>query len=264
MTQYLPARLTWEDLPSSFMAMADDSAGSEIGYEELALPHELMDAWNALIKKRKITLYMLYIAACMIMFKKSSNNDAGAVWSIFANKTNLDYLNAIGNFANLHFLGADFSDRSTVSEILSSVRATVLNAIANQSAPFNLVMSRGNPVPNAGGIFIVCDMVQLNNVEASYYKSCNLSIQHSPVPEYLMSIGENMLAIRLWHYLQGGLLTISFSKKKLTLNGAFSMLIELRNIITWCVDNENERAAKYKLSFKEHSGPSLKSFAHEP
>jgi hypothetical protein len=250
MTQYLPARLTWEDLPSSFKAVADDSTGSEIGYEELALPHDLMDAWNDLIKKRKITLYMLYIAACMIMFKKLINNNAGAVWSIFANKTHLDYLNAIGNFANLHFLGADFSDRSTVSDILDSVRTTVLNAIANQSAPFNLVMGRGNPAPNAGGIFIVCDMVQINNIEASYYQSCNISIQHAPVPEYLMSIGENMLAIRLWHYSQGGLLTISFSKKRLTLNGAISMLAEIKNIITWCVSNENESVAKYKLSFK--------------
>jgi hypothetical protein len=242
--RYRPTGIHWDDLPSSFRGSVD-TRSSETGTVVLPLDCDLMQLCEIFIRKAKLTLFMLYIAACMILFKKLGKNEAVTISSFFANRTNMDYLNAIGYFSNQHILSAEFSDDSTGRDILSKVRIAVANAIANQNVPISLVVNKIGFMPGESGIQLFCDMVKINSSEDTQYK--NIVIKGLPAPEYLLGIGKHKLMIRLWHSRKDSLLSVVYPADKIGSDGALRILNEIKNIMAWCVDNENDNIANYKL-----------------
>jgi hypothetical protein len=219
---------------------------ASLGYEKISLDGDVIHSWEAFANKNKITLFMFYISACMIFLRKLSNHDAIMVSSHFANKTNLDYLNSVGWFANTWRLCAELPDKSTVTDVLSRVRASVLNAIANQSVPIQLLMKKSGLIPQTGDLFIVCDLIQMHQIENSQRVSNHLTIQSAPLPECLIGDFGEQLVLRLYNYKQGGMLFGIFPKNSFGEDGISHMLNELVSIMNWCVDNEHEMIADYK------------------
>jgi hypothetical protein len=227
----------------------------ETDTEALFLDISDLKLWRSYAKKKHISLNMLFTAACMILIKKyARKDDAIAVWSNFANRTNPDYQNAIGSYVNTLILGIKLSDRLTINEVLLNVRTCVLNAIKHQSAPLPLVLSKFNPAsPTGNGIQIVCDTIPLCRSEICQYKTNPITIKPIPMPEFMMGDISSALLIRLCHYSTFGMLTASFPKDKISEDPVLKMLEEIKNIIIWCMDNDNEIIANYKMMHDSQS-----------
>jgi hypothetical protein len=254
--QYHSARINWNDLPSYYRGTTN-AKSPKVGTEELALSFDLMESLAKFSRKKGMTFYMLYLSACAIFFEKLMPNNAFAVWANLANKTNLDSVNAIGFFANIHLVGIELSGLSTVNEILSKVRISVLNAIANQSVPLQPVMKQFGPMPQATGTQIVCDMIQMSNLGHSLFKANTIKFQPMPPPEYLLTSLTGLI-FRFLHYGKFGMLSASFPEFSLGNDGARSMLKEIANVMRWIVDHEHESIANYKLmNLKEISQPAV-------
>jgi hypothetical protein len=243
--RYGSARLNWDILPSAFRGTADRTS-IKIGNEEWALDHDLMKSLEGFAKKKGVTLYMLYVSACAIFFQKLLPNNVFTIAANLANKTSLDYMNAIGFFANIHIIGIELCNRSTVKDILTKVRTSVLNAIVNQSVPLQPVMKNVGPRTPEPGIRMVCDMIHIGNMKTSLSKRIPLKMIPVPAPGYLLSSVGGII-LRFIHYGTIGRLSATFSEFILGNDGARSMLKEITNVMRWCVDHENESIANYKL-----------------
>jgi hypothetical protein len=250
LTKFWPAQPNLDDLKPLLLKSTDPNPKqSKMGAEALPLGADDLGRWESFAKKKKISLNMLFIAACMIIVKKySGKNDAVALWSNLANVTNLDYMNAIGSYVNAHILGIELSDSSTINEVLLSVRTCVLNAIKNQSAPLSLVMSKPEPLPTLGnGFQIICDAILSGKGRATQYRSNNITIKQVPPPESLMGDIVRALTVRLSHDGTDGMLMASFPKEILEFDRVFRMLEEIKNMISWCIENETNVLANYEL-----------------
>jgi NRPS condensation-like uncharacterized protein len=250
LTKFWPAQPNLDDLKPLLLKSTDPNPKqSDMGAEVLPLSADDLGRWKGYAKKKKISLNMLFIAACMIIFKKySGKNDAVALWSNLANVTDPDYMNAIGSYVNTHILGIELSDSSTINEVLLSVRTCVLNAIKNQSAPLSLVMSKPEPLSALNnGFQILCDAILSGKSSAPRYRSNYITIKQAPRPESLMGGIIGGLTVRLSHYGTDGMLIVSFPKKKLESDRVFRMLEEIKYLISWCMENEMDVLANYKL-----------------
>ena len=242
--QYSMAELNWEDLPPSFRGNIDPAS---LGYESIALDGDLIQSWEIFAKSKKMTLFMLYMAACLIFFRKISKQSAVVIQSNLANKTNLDYLNSIGWFSNNWRIAADISDHCTVQDILSKSRAGVLEAIVNQSVPAQLLAKHSDELPKQkGNMLIACDLIQLYKINNSQQKSANLIIEHAPLPDFISSHMGDQLILRLSNYKTGGFFFAIYPKHRLGSGGISRILKEIVNIMTWCVNNEKENIHNYK------------------
>jgi hypothetical protein len=248
LTRFWPAQPNITDL-KPLLLTSGDPMDTKMGAEALPLGVNDLDRWTGFAKTKKISLNMLFIAACMILIKKYANQkDAVAVFSNFSNVTNPDYMNAIGSFVNTHILGIELTDRSTVNDVLSDVRTCVLNGITNQSAPLPLVMHKPERLPALGrGVQILCDMIQSRRGGALQYRTNHITIKQTPPPMALLGNVMQGITIRLWHYGTNAMLTTSFPANALSYEGAFKMLEEIKNIVFWCIDNDKEIVANYKL-----------------
>jgi hypothetical protein len=249
LTKFWPAQPNLDDLKPLLLKSTDPNRQQfNMGAEALALGADDLGRWKSYAIKKKISLNMLFIAACMIILKKySGKNDAIALWSNLANVTNLDYMNTIGSYVNTHLLGIELSDSSTVNEVLLSVRTCVLNAIENQSAPLALVMSKSEPLSAIGnGFQILCDAIQSGKGSAPRYRSNYITIKQAPPPESLIGDVVRTLNVRLSHFGIDGMLLASFPKEILEFDRVFRMLEEIKYLISWCIDNETDVLANYR------------------
>jgi hypothetical protein len=236
--------LFWENVPARFRGTPDPNDDG-IGAESVKL--DFMDSCETFVKKKKISLFILYLTACLSVFKKLNKNGAISVTSNLTNKTNIDYLNAVGFFSNLHFLGVEFSDSSTVNDVLSLVRTNVLDAMAHQSVPLPLLMNRTGMRPNSGDVSIVCDMLPSNRDNILKNESSPVTFRAVSTPDYMLAnMGKSMM-FRLFHTGNGGVIAATFPPDKLGMDGALNILKEIRNLMRWCIDNESEPVVNYKI-----------------
>jgi hypothetical protein len=238
------APLFWENVPARFRGAAEPNDDG-IGAESVNL--DFMESCETFAKKKKISLFTLYLTACLSVFKKLNKNKAISVASNLANKTNIDYLNAVGFFSNLHFLGVEFSDSSTVNDVLSMVRTNVLGAITHQSVPLPLLMNITGMRPHSGDVSIICDMLPSNRYNILKNQSNPVTFRTIPMPDYMLAnLGESM-TFRLFHTGNGGVIAATFPSDKLGNDGALSILKEIRNMMRWCIENEYEPVVNYKI-----------------
>ena len=244
--QFGAAQPILADLPPAFRGHMDPM-DPEMGVLELPLDEELLDHWESYGRKQKMSLYTVYIAACMILFRKCKAENAIAIWSNFANRTNPNYLNSIGSFGNSHLLGIELLDTITLSDALMMIRTVVLNAIANQNVPLPLVLNKLDPLPRLRGVQVVCDMIQTNRSGGPKYNSKYVTFTQEPLPAYLLSGWSEGLTISLWHYGSSGRLSATFSKRRIADEGAFNLLNAIKNTISWCVENKDKRIMDYNF-----------------
>jgi hypothetical protein len=233
------------DMPPSFRNPVKPM-DSGMGVRTLPLGVDILESWGKNANTHKISLFMLYLAGCMILFRKYGNANAVALWTNFSNNADPEYINAIGSYTNTHLLGVELSSHATVNDLLQSVRLCVLNAIANQSAPLSLVMAKPRPLSIPGAsLQLVCDMIKTNQKLASEYRSKYISIKHAPLPEYMVGHWSQGLLLRLVHNGNKGSLFAVFPKRQMGGEGALNMLREIQSTITWCTINGERKIIEF-------------------
>ena len=243
--QFGPALMNCDGLPTIFRGFVNptDIRG---GIAKVTLEDSLQKSMEDFTRRKKISIFMLFISACMMVFQIIKKGNSTAIWSTLANRTDLNYVNAIGNFSNAHILGIVLSDHSTVDDVLREVRNCVLNAITNQDAPPPLILDRHPFLPHFGPKSVCCDMTEMpRNRQPENQTNQTIKIQNATFPEQLLGNWSNSLIIRFWYSQEGSMFTATFRKSLLGNDGIKRLLNEIISLIFWCVNNEDKRISEY-------------------
>ncbi|WP_190285780.1 non-ribosomal peptide synthetase [Montanilutibacter psychrotolerans] len=106
---------------------------------------ELTAALKALSRRHGATLYMTLLAAWGAVVTRLAGQDEVVIGTPIANRSCVEVEPLIGFFVNTLALRLDFSDRPSVSQLLSQVRERALQAQSHQDVPFEQVVEALNP-----------------------------------------------------------------------------------------------------------------------
>lgn len=121
----------------------------------------LVEALLALGRKRETTLFMTLLAAFLVLLYRYSGESDLVVGTDVANRDRAETEALIGFFVNLLALRVNVSGTLQFQELLGQVRETVLNALAYQDIPFEMLAEhlrferKGNQTPLIRVLFVM-------------------------------------------------------------------------------------------------------------
>ncbi|MEB3358050.1 MAG: amino acid adenylation domain-containing protein [Synechococcales bacterium] len=106
----------------------------------MRLDSTLSQQINALAQKHQVTLFMVLLAAFQLLLRRYSGQHDIVVGSPIANRQRAELEPLLGFFINTLALRTQIDDSDTVSQLLSQVRRTTLDAYAHQDVPFEQIV----------------------------------------------------------------------------------------------------------------------------
>src|SRR5947209_1699913 len=110
------------------------------------LPAETLASVRELAVAQGATMYMVLLAAFNVLLSRYSGQDDIVVGSPVAGRGAPGTENIVGLFINTLALRTRLVDQPSFSDLVSQVRRTVLNGLANQDLPFEKLVEEINPV----------------------------------------------------------------------------------------------------------------------
>lgn len=98
-------------------------------------------------KSRHLTPFMLFFAGLCLAVADINSSDQVGVWVSLSNRKFRNSERSIGWFVNTHLLCVDLSECSTVGDLLSRVRNTVLSGMKHQDVPAHHIWNTSGRVP---------------------------------------------------------------------------------------------------------------------
>jgi amino acid adenylation domain-containing protein len=112
------------------------------GVQHFTCPVELLDRLRALGVQHDASLFMLLLTAWQVLLWRHSGQRDIVVGSPLANRPRPELEPLVGCFVNTVALRTEIQGRPSFVELLAKVRATCLEAYANQDVPFELVVEK--------------------------------------------------------------------------------------------------------------------------
>ncbi len=100
------------------------------------VPEEMVKELQTLAQQKKVTMYMLLLAAFDLLLYRYTNQEDIIVGSPVANRTRSEMENVIGYFTNNLVLRTNISEGYNFDEFLKQVKQVTLEAYRNQEVPF--------------------------------------------------------------------------------------------------------------------------------
>ena len=114
------------------------------------LPEDLTARLQRIGQENGATLFMVFLATFKLLVSRYTGSADIAVGSPVAGRTRAELENLIGVFINTVIFRTDLSGNPTFVEVLRDVRETVLEALANQDLPFEIVVKDCHPARELG------------------------------------------------------------------------------------------------------------------
>ena len=108
--------------------------------QDFTVPAEITQRLKQLAQRCDGTLFMALVAACQVLFHRWSGQDDITVGTAVSGRDRAELEDIIGFFVNTVALRTKVAGQRTFRELLSRVRATVLDAFAHQEVPFERVV----------------------------------------------------------------------------------------------------------------------------
>jgi thioesterase domain-containing protein len=116
------------------------------GYiESLVLPTTLTETLKEISNQQGVTFFVMALASLKLMLMRLTGQTDVFVGTLVAGRSRVELEPLIGLFVNPLVLRTDFAGASTFPELLSRVRDTVVDALANQELPFERVVEVVQP-----------------------------------------------------------------------------------------------------------------------
>jgi amino acid adenylation domain-containing protein len=110
-----------------------------------SLECELVSRLRALANEKKLTLYILFLAAFQVLLHRYTNQDDIVIGSPMACRDAVEFEDLIGYFSNVVPLRANLAEDPSFERFVVQVRRTVLGALEHQDYPFPLLVERLSP-----------------------------------------------------------------------------------------------------------------------
>nr|WP_171473331.1 condensation domain-containing protein [Frigoriglobus tundricola] len=108
--------------------------------ESVLLPRTLTARLTQLGHARGATLFMVSLVGLKLVLRHRTGQEDVALGALIAGRSRTALESVVGLFVNTLVLRTDLSGAPTFAELLERVRATVLDAMANQDVPFGRVI----------------------------------------------------------------------------------------------------------------------------
>ncbi len=142
-TNQLDGELPVLDLPR------DRSYGSVATYQGAQLPltisPQFSEQLKALASQSQVTLFTLLLTAFKVLLHRYTGSDDIVVGSEIANRDRAETEGLIGLLVNTLVFRSDLSENPRFSDLLQTVRETVLGGLAHQDLPFEKLVEVINP-----------------------------------------------------------------------------------------------------------------------
>ncbi|HEV7924065.1 MAG TPA: amino acid adenylation domain-containing protein, partial [Verrucomicrobiae bacterium] len=135
--------------PTSLALPADHPAGPDYGYragqQKVVLPESLMQSVLALSRREGSTPFMTMMTALVIALHQWSRQPEIVVGTVIAGRNRREIEPLIGCFMNFLPLRVKLAANDSGLEVLTQVKATILEAQAHQDCPFEKIVEAVNP-----------------------------------------------------------------------------------------------------------------------
>jgi amino acid adenylation domain-containing protein len=136
------------DLPGARPRPARESFAG--GAVRRRIDPDLVQRLRALASERRVTLFMVTLAAFLAQLHRYSGRDDLQIGSGLANRRDPDSERLLGMIVNTVPLRCDLGGDPTVSELLERVRTVAVDAYADADAPFDAVVEAVGPKRDPG------------------------------------------------------------------------------------------------------------------
>ncbi|MCJ8271549.1 MAG: amino acid adenylation domain-containing protein, partial [Psychrosphaera sp.] len=183
--QNLDAQLTyWQnqlaDLPQVHNLMLDRPRPAEQTFngEQLFVdaPLSLLSTLKTVALNQQATLFMVLHGAFSVLLSRHANSDDIVLGVPVANRQQKELEQVIGFFVNTLVLRVDCSGNPSFSDFLAQVKATNLDAQANQDVPFEQLVEVLQPQRSRAHSALFQIMFTMNNTEIKSTDTANLTL----------------------------------------------------------------------------------------
>jgi len=221
---------------------------TEAGIVSQLLPRELTDRLREIAKAENATFYVLTMAACMTLLSRYTGARDIALRTPLAGRNRVEFEPIIGQFVNQVVIRNEIGRSLTVSELLSQVRDSVWEALANQDVAFEEVV-RKVASPHEGAL----DLFRINFVCQKEYGG-NGPSQFSLGDSLMTTIPSKSqgalydLNFFLVEREVGWRLSLEYKVGLYTLETAESLLRHFREVLDFIAEGTNRKLAELALS----------------
>ncbi|MFJ7147383.1 non-ribosomal peptide synthase/polyketide synthase [Streptomyces sp. NPDC100445] len=141
------------------------------------LPAALTGRLRARGREADATLYMTLVAACQVLLARWAGQEDVTVGTVTAGRERPELHDVVGMFVNTLVLRARVRPDLSFRELLTEVRATVLEAFAHQDVPFERVVDALQPERDTSRTPLFQVMVALHNLGAETPRLPGLTVE---------------------------------------------------------------------------------------
>jgi amino acid adenylation domain-containing protein len=156
-----------------------DPAGATVSF---TVPAPLAAALRAVGRTRKATPFMVLLAAFQVLLARHAGQDDVAVGTPIAGRTKPDVRETLGFFVNTLVMRADLSGDPAFTTFLDQVRATALEAYANQDLPFERLVTELAPERDLSRTPLVSHLFTLQDNATAGFAGAGMRAEPLPVP----------------------------------------------------------------------------------
>jgi FkbH-like protein len=129
---------------------------------EVVLPDDFVESLHTFCHRQEVTLFMVMLAALKVALFKWTGQADIVVGTVVANRNRAEIEPLVGCFMNFLPLRSQVSGNQTCQELLNQVKATVLEAYAQQDCPFDKIVEAIDVErrPNQNPIYNVAFLLQ--------------------------------------------------------------------------------------------------------
>ncbi|QWF85966.1 non-ribosomal peptide synthetase [Amycolatopsis sp. CA-230715] len=146
------------------------------------LPAPVVGRVRELARSCGATVFMVLIAAAQVVFSRHSGQSDIAVATVSSGRNRTEWENLVGLFVNTLVLRTQVDETDTFTTLLGRVRTTVLDAFANEDAPFQQIVEAIAPDRDPSRPPLAQVMVNLHNTPTTTPHLHNLTTQEIPPP----------------------------------------------------------------------------------
>lgn len=165
----LPENAEALDLPGASRS-SDLQRSTEAEEWRFEIPSQLLGDLKVLCRQAGVTLYMALLAAFQLLLHRYTGRDKIVIGSPITGRNHVETETMIGCFVNIFLLCTDLSGNPTVLEVLERVRATALDAYANQELPFERLVEELQPERDLSSTPLLQVMFMLRSDQAPCWK----------------------------------------------------------------------------------------------
>ncbi|MFE7610156.1 amino acid adenylation domain-containing protein [Streptomyces celluloflavus] len=153
--------------------------GAVLGFR---IPEEVTDRISELAASRGVTLFVVLLAACQLLFARHSGRRDIAVGTVASGRERAELEELVGFFVNTLVVRTAIDEHRSFDDLLTRVRETVVEGLAHQDVPFERLVDALAPERDPSRSPLFQAMVVLQNTPAERAGLDGLRVEEFALP----------------------------------------------------------------------------------